>query len=65
MNNCVLTDAKLECCEFTSTDLRNLKYDRYPDFIGHSDSIHSIAFSPDAKHLISASSDKTIKVWDV
>jgi uncharacterized protein YjbI with pentapeptide repeats len=35
MNNCVISDAILDNCEFVETDLRNLKYGRYPDFIGH------------------------------
>jgi uncharacterized protein YjbI with pentapeptide repeats len=37
MNNCILTDAMLNNCEFVDTDMRNLKYGRYTDFIGHSD----------------------------
>jgi WD40 repeat protein len=32
---------------------------------GHSDSVLSVAISPDGKTLVSGSSDKTIKVWDL
>jgi uncharacterized protein YjbI with pentapeptide repeats len=35
MNNCIITDATLDNCELIDTDLRNLKYVRYSDFIGH------------------------------
>jgi WD40 repeat protein len=65
MNNCIVTDARLDNCEFFDTDLENLKYGRYPDFIGHSKSIYSIAFSPDGKYLASSSKDNTVKLWSV
>lgn len=32
---------------------------------GHASWVLSVAFSPDGKHFVSGSSDKTVKVWDV
>ena len=32
---------------------------------GHSESVHSVSFSPDGKRIVSGGSDKTIKVWDI
>ncbi len=32
--------------------------------IGHSDQVNACAWSPDGCHLLSASSDKTLKIWD-
>ena len=31
---------------------------------GHSGNVYSAAYSPDGKHIVSGSADRTVKVWD-
>ena len=31
---------------------------------GHLGEVTSVAYSPDGKHIVSGSADKTVKVWD-
>lgn len=35
------------------------------EFKGHEDMVHALAFAPDGTLLVSASRDKTLRVWDV
>ena len=33
--------------------------------VGHTDIVFSVAFTPDGKHLITGSRDKTVRIWEV
>jgi WD40 repeat protein/serine/threonine protein kinase len=41
-----------------------LRGGRAIDLAGHDDTIHDVAFSPDGARLVTASADRTAKVWD-
>lgn len=58
-------DQTIKLWDINLNNPQNLKSDLQPFRIlrGHSDRIFSVAFSPDAQILASASADRTIKLW--
>jgi WD40 repeat protein/serine/threonine protein kinase len=62
-----------ELLELCPNDLRSWEWDRLNHIAdqsimtlrGHSDWVSSVAVSPDGRHVVSASWDNKIKVWDV
>ena len=45
-------------------DVRGLVHEQECTLTGHSDSVWSVSYSPDGKHIVSGSRDRTVKIWD-
>jgi len=46
------------------TILWNMEGEKLSEFIGHTDIVHYVAFSPDKTNIITASRDRTAVLWD-
>ena len=51
-------------CICTRDEDGDLEMDDECPVTGHSGEVNSVAYSPDGKHIVSGSDDKTVKVWD-
>ena len=51
-------------CICTRDEIGDLEIDDECPVTGHSDLVRSVAYSPDGKHIVSGSGDKTVKIWD-
>ena len=45
-------------------DVRGLVHEQECTLTGHSGPVYSVAYSPDGKHIVSGSCDKSVKIWD-
>jgi WD40 repeat protein len=48
----------------TDADLRVLVHEQECTLTGHWMGVRSVAYSPDGKHIVSGSCEKTVRIWD-
>ena len=65
--NCVKFDTSGSCLAVCSNDgsikMLEIEKNKVSELVGHDDGVQACAFTQSGEHLISASSDTTIKVW--
>ena len=64
LSNVRLDLSTIESCLFIKSNFTGLDFG-LKILEGHSDSIRSVAFSPDGKYIASGSYDQTIRIWSL
>ena len=49
---------------FTGADMAGLDFGQFPELLGHEDMILSLNYSPLGDLILTASEDKTAKIWN-
>ena len=64
LENCDFNQTNLDGANFDGANLIDMEFEEYPALKGHTDDVISTSFSPDGTKIVSASVDKTIRIWN-
>ena len=59
------TDANLDEVDLKNANLARTQFGKFPDLLGHTDKVSSVAISKDNKLIVSGSEDNTVKIINI